>query len=142
MKTNDFIRLIDEGKAKVLTLQAAKELKGKPIYWMYFGYKENENTVVETKVGEITTKYEVAKNTKVMDYLTGQPSEKYSSQLEMWEKEGYNTFIKEALETQVLLDANGINTNIVILPDNDTWFDEPTFTCSDADRCVFYIEKI
>lgn len=38
MKTNEFIHRIENGEAKVLTVEEAKKLKGKKIYWFYFGY--------------------------------------------------------------------------------------------------------
>lgn len=52
MKTNEFIHRIENGEAKVLTVEEAKKLKGKKIYWFYFGYSGNENEVQEMKVGE------------------------------------------------------------------------------------------
>lgn len=41
MTIAEFIEAIDNGRAKVLTLEKAKGLKGRRIYWMYFGYKGN-----------------------------------------------------------------------------------------------------
>lgn len=39
MTITKFIEAINNGRAKVLTLEKAKELKGRRIYWMYFGHK-------------------------------------------------------------------------------------------------------
>ena len=55
MKTNEFIHRIENGEAKVLTVEEAKKLKGKKIYWFYFGYSGNENEVQEMKVGDIVS---------------------------------------------------------------------------------------
>lgn len=41
MTIAEFIEAIDNGRAKVLTVERAKGLKGRRIYWMYFGYKGN-----------------------------------------------------------------------------------------------------
>lgn len=41
MTIAEFIEAINNGRAKVLTLEKAKELKGRRIYWMHSGYKGN-----------------------------------------------------------------------------------------------------
>lgn len=42
MKTNEFIHRIENGEAKVLTVEEAKKLKGKKIYWFYFDIQETK----------------------------------------------------------------------------------------------------
>lgn len=66
MKTNEFIHRIENGEAKVLTVEEAKKLKGKKIYWFYFGYSGNENEVQEMKVGDIVSE---------LEYYSNQPCE-------------------------------------------------------------------
>ena len=70
METSEFIRKIEVGEAKVLTVEAARSLKGKRILWMYFGYEGNENVVEEMNVGGITTKYDYAKKQPMKGYDT------------------------------------------------------------------------
>lgn len=53
MTTFEFIKKINNGEAKVLTVEAAKGIKGKKINWMYFGYQANTNVVNTTIVGDI-----------------------------------------------------------------------------------------
>ena len=48
--------------------------------------------------------------------------------------------LKEKENTLLLLDENGKN-NFICAHVNSGLFDDPTFTCSDADREVYYVRK-
>jgi len=95
----DFIEKINNGEAKILTVESAKSLKGKSIKWMYFGYKANFNVVQTTVVGDIV---EDGKN-----------------RLELLDSKGMPTYIYAHLDSKI--------------------YEEPTFTCSDSDREVYYL---
>lgn len=129
MLVNDFITAINNGTAKVLTVEAAKSLKGKKIYWFYFGYEHNAAQVYELVVGDIVTE---------IDYYSNEPVKGWASRADEWRATMTPEKLKEVTENLLLLDNNGNNTYII--SHNDHHFDERTFTCSDADRCVYFIE--
>ena len=129
MTKKEFISAIENGQAKVLTLEAAKELKDKRIAWMYFGYGGNEDVVNEMIVGDIFTEF---------DYNKTQPCEGYSSRAAYWESYMTKEALAEKKERLVLTDAEGEYTYIFCEP-NIPLYDEPTFCCSDSDREVYYI---
>ena len=130
METSEFIRKIEVGEAKVLTVEAARSLKGKRILWMYFGYEGNENVVEEMNVGGITTKY---------DYAKKQPMKGYASQADYWESYMSSEQLQEMKATLVLLNEEGKDSYIYAHTGRYNFYDVPTFTCSDADREVFYM---
>ena len=131
MTTIEFNQKINEGEAKVLTLEASKLLKGKTIIWTYFGYKYNKQRLYETKVGDIVSE---------LEYYETQPLKGWSSRAQYWRHSMSAEDLKKIRKTLLLLDSDNQLTNInCYLYLN--FFDEPTFTCSDADRCVYYIEK-
>ena len=125
-----FIECIDNGEAQVLTVEKAKALKGKRIYWMYFGYEGNENSVNEMTVGDIVTQYE---------YNKSQPMKGYPSRTAYWESYMTNEKLQDIKDILVLLDVDGTNNYIYASTGRNNFFDEPTFTCSDADRSVFFM---
>ena len=47
--------------------------------------------------------------------------------------------IDEVNNTLLIVDENN-NDTYMYCDLIESWFEEPTFTCSDADRCVFFIE--
>lgn len=131
MTTKEFTEKIENGEAKVLTLDAAKRLKGKKIAWMYFGYEHNSNQVSTMVVGDIVSK---------MAYAETEPLKGYNSRAEYWRSYMSPEKLKEAEETLYLLDSKGVYSYIFLFSSFMDFFDEPTFTCSDADREVYYIE--
>ena len=131
MTTKEFNQKIKDGEAKVLTLEAAKALKGKTIIWTYFGYEHNEQYLYETNVGDIISE---------LDYNETQPMEGWKSRSEYWRSYMSEAKLKQCKDTLFLLDADNQLTHINCYLYSD-FFDEPTFTCSDEDRCVYYIEK-
>lgn len=131
MNVKDFIEKIDNKEAKVLTVELAKQLKGKKIYWFYFGYSGNERQVYEMVVGDIVSE---------LDYYSTQPCDGYSSRAEYWKSYMTDKQLKEKENTLLLLNAGG-GTDFIYVHLNSVFFREPTFTCSDEDREVFYIES-
>lgn len=93
-----------------LTLQAAKSLIGKEIITHYSGYRGQDGDD-RFVVGDIV-------------------SEEFLGATEGWDG---------SKDTLVILTADGRNTWIKCHV-NSKLYDEPTFTCSDADREVFYQE--
>lgn len=127
---NNFIKKIESGEAKVLTVETAKLLRGKRIAWMYFGYR-GQNTVKEMTVGDIISS---------LDYNETQPCDGFSSRSEYWRSFMTERQLDEEKTTLLLLDADGSYTYINSFTKYSNFYDTPTFTCSDADREVFYIE--
>lgn len=130
MTPKEFIEKIDDGTAQMLTIAKARQLKGKKIAWMYFGYEDNGLQVYEMVVGDITTDYE---------YNLHEPCEGYSSRAEYWAKMMKPDKLQQVKNKQILLDNSGRDTYIFYDP-LYPYFDEPTFVCSDVDRPVFFIE--
>lgn len=126
MKKNDFIQRIKSGEAQVLTVEKARQLKGKRIYWMYFGYK-GQDEVGEMVVGDIVNKY---------DYYMSQPMEGWPSRSDYWNSYMKANALQEIKDTLMLLEADGKDPFIYAFPHT---YDEPTFTCSDADREIYYL---
>ena len=131
MTTQEFNQKIESGEAKVLTLEKAKSLIGKTIFWTYFGYRGNQQDVYETTIGNILSD---------MQYNETQPLKGWSSRAEYWCSYMNKRQLDEVNNTLLIVDANNNNT-FMYCHLIESCFDEPTFTCSDADRCVFYIEK-
>ena len=134
MTNEEFIQKIDNGEAKVLTVEAAKKLKGKHILYFYFGYNPNKETVKELVVGDIVSEWEYYKN---------EPCIGYSSRTEMWENECDEERIEEHKNRLLLLSANGDCLNAddetFCIYSETAFFDEPTFCCTDSDVEVYYL---
>lgn len=130
MSNKEFIEKIKSGEAKVLTVEAAKLLKGKRIAWMYFGYM-GQNSVREMTVGEIVTS---------LDYNETQPCDGFSSRAEYWRSYMTEKQLDEAKTTLLLLQADGVCPYINAHIKYNNFYDVSTFTCTDADREVYYVE--
>lgn len=131
MKTSEFIQKIENGEAKVLTVEAARTLRGKRILLMYFGYEGNENEVLEMTVGDIVSEY---------DYYKKQPMEGYSSRAAYWKSYMNAGQLQDTKDKLILLDEEGNDSSHIYAYTNRyNFYDVPTFTCSDADREVYYI---
>lgn len=129
METKEFIEKIETKEAKVLTVEKAKELKGKRIAYMYFGYHGNENTVEEMVVGNIISS---------LDYEEIQPLSGYKSRAAYWRSYMNEKQLREKMDTLLLLEENGNNPFIYAYTGEGNLFEVPTFTRSDADRKVYY----
>lgn len=130
MTVKEFIQKIDNGEAKVLTVEAAKDLKGKIIEWMYFGYEGNQNQVYKMLVGDMVSEW---------DYYKTQPCEGYESRTAYWKSYMDERRINSLKNTILLVDGEG-KGRMACYPKGESFFKVPTFTCSDADREVYYIE--
>lgn len=130
MNVKEFIKKIDKGEAKVLTVELAKELNGKVIDWMYFGYEGNQNHVYRMLVGEIVSEWE---------YYKTQPCDGYESRTAYWKTYMNEDRIRSLKNTLLLLDSEG-KPRMSCYPAWESFYKEPTFTCSDADREVYFIE--
>lgn len=126
MKTKDMEDM------KVLTVKKAQGLVGKTIYWTYIPYKFNEQIYETTLIGNIV---------KESDWAKTQPCNGYDSRWDYWIKE-LQKDAERAENTLLLLDDNGETTGIKAYCGKYDMFGypEPTFTCSDADREVYYEE--
>lgn len=131
MTIAEFIEAINNGRAKVLTVERAKGLKGRRIYWMYFGYEGNEDKVNEMTVGDIVSE---------LEYYRSQPMDGYPSRAAYWEASMDAEKLQDARDKLLLLDDTGGNPYIFAHTGRWNCFDVPTFTCSDSDREVYYIE--
>lgn len=129
MTVQEFISKIDNGEAKVLTVETAKGLKGKKIAWLYFGYEGNENIVREMIVGDVVSN---------MAYHEAQPMDGWKSRADYWRSYMKPEKLKKQEDTLLLLDANGKWPYISACPSK--LYKELTFTCSDGDREVYYFE--
>ena len=126
MKTKDMEDM------KVLTVKKAQELVGKTVRWTYIPYKFNEQIYEITLIGGIV---------KESDWAKTQPCNGYDSRWDYWIKE-LQKDAERAENTLLLLDDNGETTGIKAYCGKYDMFGypEPTFTCSDADREVYYEE--
>lgn len=128
MKTDEFIHGIENGEAKVLTVEKAEKLKGKKIYRFYSGYSGNENEVQEMKVGDMVSE---------LEYYSSRPCEGYESRADYRKSYMSGKRLETADKTLMPSDSDG-KDKFIKAHLNMNFFDEPTFTCSDADREVYY----
>lgn len=129
MTTKEFNEKIQNGEAQVLTLEKAKQLKGKRILWSYFPDRANHQEVSEMTVGNIISEW---------DFNKTQPMEGYASRTDYWKSYFSQSKIEESKGKLILLDEDGRN-HYIYCHTLERFFDEPTFTCSDADREVFIV---
>ena len=133
MKTlkSTLVESVKNETAKVLTVSKAKELKGKKISTIYFGYR-GQDGVDEFIVGDIITHLEWARMNTNFDG--------YANQAEYWESYMSEKQLDEEKTTLCLLSAEG---KCVFCANTKYWnfYYEPTFTGSDADREVYFIES-
>lgn len=130
MKTlNEMRRLVDEGKAQVLTIEKVKELKGKSITTIYFGYA-GQDGIDHFIVGDIISELDYYRNLKEDCY-----PDKYGHQnrAEYWESYMTAEQLEERRNRNLLLTEDGRNTFIQEAGNGVFW-------CSDIDRWVFYVE--
>lgn len=130
MDYKDFNKKIESKEAKVLTLDAAKSLKGKRIVWTYFGYGKNEQQVYESIIGDIVS---------ALDYQETQPCEGFASRADSWRSFMSPEELQKEKETLYLIDKNGKDTYMRCHSEWKNYFRFPTFTCSDVDREVYYL---
>lgn len=129
MEVKEFIEAIESGKAQVLTLEKAKQLKGKKLLTWHPHYHANYSEVEEWTIGEIINEWEFYKN----EPMTG-----YESRTAYWDSYMTERQKKETKETFEILDIDGKHTYFYCHLSNP-YYSEPTFTCTDADREVYFI---
>lgn len=105
-------RLVSEGKTKTLTLELAKELKGKRIQTIYFGYR-GQDGVDDFIVGDIVLQHTLFGNQD--PEFQKEAAIKYANEFELLTAEGKPTYIRTTKFTN-------------------------EFHCSDSDRLVQFIE--
>lgn len=130
MKAAEFNELIKSGKAHFLTLAKARELMGKTIIWTYFGYAGNHQQVYESEITEIISEYERASR---------EDMEGYASRADYWESYMSAEKLQETKDRLEIIDKG--ECTYMFCETKATFWDEPTFVCSDSDRPVFFIVK-
>lgn len=129
MKTLQEMRqAVNNGTAKVLTLEAAKALKGKRIATIYFGY-HGQDGIDEFTVKEVISEWEQILKDK---------SETEESRIKRL-GEKYINYLKQSRTLVADREINNGGTFIWCNP-LDFSFSIPTFVCSDSDRTVYYVE--
>ncbi len=124
-------------KGQVLTVAKAKELKGKRIAITSPVYKMNTPHVDEFIVGEIISEWDDAANRQYPDQQ-GKYTQ-YDNYQQYWASYMNEERIDEQKTRLLLLDENG-NRQAVAHTKYYNFYSEPTFTGSDADREVYYVE--
>lgn len=135
MKTlQEMYDLYNAKKLSPLTVEAAKELKGKKIQTIYFGYAHQDNTF-EFVVGDLVSELEYYRNLKEECY----PDKNgHKNRAEYWESYMTAEQLKERKDTLLLTDSEGKYTYIQYQPAYDCCKDHWMW-CSDVDRGVSYI---
>lgn len=121
MKTSEFFKKIKNGEAKALTVDIATQMIGKTIHYMYFGYPANKIAVKKCTISEIISE---------ADFVHRTEPERFNS----WTPD-----MKKSASRHLVIISNGENTFIRYNIDFN-YFDEPTFTCSDGDREVYFCQ--
>jgi hypothetical protein len=116
---------------EVLTVKRAMELKGKTIAYSAWGDSAN---------GEYTGKITVGGVVSEWDYYKTQPCPGYESRTAYWEARLKESAKNEIKSTMLLVDENGEYQPYFIKAycGAYSYFEEDTFTLSDADRPVFF----
>ena len=126
--------IVERGEAQLLTIEAARELKGKKIQTIYFGYAHQDHTN-EFVVGDLVSEWEYCRNLKEDCF----PDEKgHQNRTEYWASYMTAEQIKRCKEKLVLTTEEGELTYINYTPEDD-FENNHVMWCSDIDRDVFYI---
>ena len=119
---------------QVLTIARANALKGKTIAVTHPVYSGNQNTVEVITVGDVLSHW---------DYAATQPyaNDKYPNRQAHWRSYMSEEQINIYKGRMLLLNAAGESTYIVAhMNENNCFGGRDVFTCSDADREVYYCE--
>lgn len=126
-------KAIQNGTAKVLTLEIAKTLIGKKIQTKYFGYK-GQNGIETFVVGGFKTEMQLAAERRyTCNYW------KFKNFAQYWLSYMTPNQIEEKETTIILTKKGGKPTFIRCQSKLNNFYSEPTFTCSDADREVYFV---
>lgn len=133
MKTTEITTKEIFSKGQVLTLAKAKEMVGKTIAITSPEYRANTPDVRIFTIAKFQTKW---------DWAAEQPycNEKFKNYQEYWQSYMKPEQIEKEKSNLLLIDTEGkvragAETNL-----SRSFYNEPTFTGSDADREVYYIE--
>lgn len=126
----EMYKLFYENKLQPLTMDAVKNLIGKKIKTIYFGY-EGQDGVDEFTVGSIVSEY---------DFARTQPCKGYNNRAEYWDSFMTKEQLKYFHEKLQIITADGRNTYIFFDP-NFADDEDKTFYCSDSDRFVLFTEE-
>lgn len=121
-------QILESGK--VLTLEAAKQLVGHTLYVTSREDAHNQPWVRKVIVS-LQTEWDWAANDNTADG--------FDNRQQYWLSFMKQERVEELQNTYVLLDVHGNITARCNI--NNTFFDEPTFHGSDADREIYYIEE-
>ncbi|MFA6831311.1 MAG: hypothetical protein WCR36_03445 [Bacteroidaceae bacterium] len=116
---------------QMLTLRLARELYGKRIICTSSEDRHNIPHVLEFIVGSITT---------LWDHAATQPCDGYLNRQAYWKAIFTKSQVLKSKNTYVLLDHNGKCMYTAHDPKESGLYNEPTFTGSDIDREVYYVE--
>lgn len=109
---------IENKKAQILTIEKAKELKGKRIITMYFGYNGQDGTD-DFIVGDLVLSHTLWGNQDPHFHNEKSQNPEYHTKVNLLTQEGKNTHIFGAL---------------------NNYFGYSSMFCSDLDREVYFIE--
>lgn len=126
---NEMKKAVDSKEAQILTVELAKQLKGKSISTIYFGYK-GQDGVDNFVVGEIKSHYDLAKEESY-----NQHDPRFATRADYWESYMSDAQLNEEKSTLMLLAQDGRETYI-----RAHSFNCGVFTCSDSDRFVYFVE--
>lgn len=117
MNKEQMYEAVDNGTAKILTLNSIESLKGKRIATIYFGY-EGQDGIDEFVVGDLKTSLELM------------PEDAHAR--------SNPRLVKAASNKLLLHTADGRNTCIFHCT-NEAYHRDGEFACSDTDRYVYYV---
>ncbi len=118
---------------QILTVEVAKGLLGKRIAVTSPEDRMNRPWVREFVVGSLLIEW---------DWAAGQayPEDKFATRQEHWASYMNNHQIASKRSRLLLLDDKGERQAVAEINPSLSFFSEPTFHGSDADRAVFYVE--
>ncbi len=116
--------------AKVLTLDLAKQLIGKRIQTIYFGYR-GQDGVDDFVIGKIVSKLEYNRN--ITEECFKNHPKGFKNRAEYWESYMSESELSKAKNRLVLVSNRG-EDRAIYSDDNEVFF------CSDIDRYVYFIE--
>lgn len=130
MKTLQEMReMVKNGQVEILTTFKAKELKGKKIQVISFGYAGQDHTD-EFVVGKLTSELSYYRNLKEECFKNGE----FKNRAEYWKSYMSEEQLKEKRTTKILTKEDGSTTYIYSEP-----YGEGEMWCGDDFRTVFYI---
>ena len=109
--------------SEYLTVDNVKDILGKKVYWTHPVADGNAKCVFKSELAKVISMY---------DQAASIPEAKYGTRQAMWNAELAKERIDEFKNTLTIIDSDGEDTCIRLYPG------EKEFTCSDADRLVYF----